>query len=235
MASSFQELSLPEQILLLALRDEKGTIAFTANLFAYALGGAILTELALSERIRISEDRTKLVGLLNATPLGDPVVDDCLQAIATSKRRRSAGTWVSRFAHVRKLKHRIAEGLCRKGVLRNAEDQILLVFKRKVYPTIDPEPERALVERLREAIFGDGASIDPRVAAATALAHAAQMLPVAFPRKELRRRKARLDAIVRGDRIGGATRDAVREAQAAVTAAVMASVIAASSASSAGH
>ena len=233
MARTAQDLSLPEQILLLALRDEKGTIDFHAGIYTVALGGAILAELLIAERIRVGEDGKKLVEAVASRPCGDAILDECLTMISTAPRRRSATAWVSRFAGIRRLKHRIAGELCRKGILRNSEDQVLLIFTRKVYPTIDAEPERRLVERMSEAIFGDGTSLDPRVGLVVTLAQAAKLLPIHFPKKELSRRKARLQQISKGDLVGSAARSAVQAAQSAVMAAVMASVIAATASSAA--
>jgi hypothetical protein len=220
-----EDLSLHEQVLLLALRDEKGTLESRAGMYAYALGGAILAELLLAESIRIGEEKKQPVEAVASKTLTDPILEECRAAIAGAKRRKSAQAWVSRFAGIRRLKHKVAEELCRKGVLRGTEDQILLLFTRKIYPTTDPGPERHLVERMREAIFGDGEKLDPRVVLLVALAHAAQMLPIHFPKKDLKRRKERLARIVGGELIGGATRAAVQAAQSAVRAAVLTAVV----------
>ena len=46
------ELFLHEKIMLLALQDEKGTLE-SGTMYTYGLGGAILAELLLGERIRV--------------------------------------------------------------------------------------------------------------------------------------------------------------------------------------
>jgi hypothetical protein len=223
MPRTVEDLSLPEQILLLALRDEKGTVEHRAHMYSYALGGAILAELTLAGRIRIGEEKKHVVDAAAPQALGDPLLEECRAAIAGAARRKSAKAWVSRFAGIRRLKHRVAESLCGKGILRNEDDQVLLIFTRKIYPVTDPEPERLLVERMREAIFGEAERLDPRTALVVALAHAADLLPIHFPKKELKRRKERLARIVEGDPIGGATQAVVQAVKAAVIAAVAAS------------
>jgi hypothetical protein len=220
------DLYLHEQIMLLALRDDKGTIESRAGMYSYALAGAILSELLLAERIRVTEDKKKLVDLVSHQPMNEPVMDECLGLIATAKRRRKAADWVARFTRVRNLRHRVAEGLCRRGILRDSEDKVLLIFTRRIYPEIDPAPERRLVERLREAIFSDAADVEPRTAIVLSLAHGTGMLGVHFDRKELKTRKRRIEQIANGDLIGGATREAVQAAQAAAQAA-QAAIIAA--------
>ena len=46
-------LPLYEELMLLALRDEKGTLESKAGMYGYALGGAILSELLLSGRVTV--------------------------------------------------------------------------------------------------------------------------------------------------------------------------------------
>ena len=48
------ELHLYEEIMLLALRDEEGTVA-SGTMYNYAVGGALLAELLLEQRLRIEE------------------------------------------------------------------------------------------------------------------------------------------------------------------------------------
>ena len=220
------ELGLHEEILLLALRDDKGTIDSRAGMVRLALGGAMLAELLLAKRISIGTTKRKLVDVLDRGSLGDPVLDDALEILASAKRRRPAAAWVGKLAGMKRLRHRIAERLCRRGILRDSEDKVLLFFTRKLYPTIDPAPERRLVERLREAVFTDTETLDPRTAIVVALAHGTGGLDVHFPKKERRARKRRLERITEGDLVGGATREAVQAARAAVIAATTAATVA---------
>ncbi|MDX1389540.1 MAG: GPP34 family phosphoprotein, partial [Acidobacteriota bacterium] len=152
------DLHLHEQLLLLALRDDKGTLESKATMYQYALGGAILAEMALHGKIRIGSDKKKLVGLDDRRPFDEPVLDECLEMVAAAKKRRRASEWVSKFGRLKRLRHRVAEGLCRRGILKDAEDSVLLIFTRKVYPTIDPAPEARLLDDLRDAIFNDTAT-----------------------------------------------------------------------------
>ncbi len=229
MTSTVEDLSLPEQIVLLALRDDKGTPAFRASMHRYAIGGAILAELALGGHVRIdAENRNRVEPVASAT-LPDPVLEECRASIAGASRRRTATAWVTRFARTRRLRHRVAEGLCRKGILKDTEEQFLLVFSRKVYPTSDPEPERVLLQRMGEAILGDGDGLDVRTALVVSLAHAAKMLGIHFRWRELWRRRARLKRIASGETTAATDRAAVAPIHAAVASAVMKAVARAAS------
>ncbi len=209
-------LFLHEEVMLLALRDEEGTIA-SGTMYQYAIGAAILAELLLNQRIALDETRKKkLVNLISSTPLGEPLIDQCLEKIGNAKRRASLQTWVSRFAGVKNLKHRVAQGLCERGILRASEDTILLLFTRKIYPEINPEPERRLIERLRQAIFTDSRDVDPRTVVLVSLANSTGLLKVVFDKKELKGRKARIEEIINGEITGKAAKEAIQAMQAAV-------------------
>ncbi len=216
-----ENLHVYEEITLLALREEAGTVIGSST-YLYAVAGALTAELLLSGRLRIEESAKGLVEVAGDATAGDPLLDECLGRIQAARRRARLRDWVSRFAGLRNLKGRAAVSLCRRGILRVEEKEVLLVFRQKIYPEIDPRPEREIVARLRQAIFTD----TPRVAASTvalvALAEAADLLRVHFERGELRGRKARIKALVSGDAVGKATKEAIQAMQAAVIAATVA-------------
>ena len=209
-------LFLHEEIMLLALRDEEGTIA-SGTMYQYAIGAAILAELLLNKRIAVEESRRKkLVNLISSQPLGEPLIDQCLEKISNAKRRASLQTWVLRFSGVKNLKHRVARQLCERGILRADEDKILLLFTRKTYPEVNPEPERKLIERLRQAIFTDSRDVDPRTVVLVSLANSTGLLKVVFDKKKLKGRKARIKEIIDGEITGKAAKEAIQAMQAAV-------------------
>jgi hypothetical protein len=162
-----------------------------------------------------------MVTLVDSTPIGAPVVDECLEKVRTSKRRATAQAWVSKFSGLKNLKHRVAEGLCDRGILNEEDAKVLLLFTRKTYPELDPEPERELVERLRQAIFTDTDDVETRTVVLASLANSAGVLKVAFDKKELKGRKERIERIVNGEVTGKATQEAIQAMQAAVMMATI--------------
>lgn len=214
-------LFLHEEILLLALRDEEGTIA-SGTMYQYAIGAALLAELLLSKRIEVEQSgKRKLVNLISQSPLGEPLIDECLEKVGNAKRRAVLQTWVSRFASVKNLKHRVARQLCRRGILRADEDKVLLIFTRKIYPEVNPGPERELIERLRHAIFTDTRDIDPHTVVLLSLADSTGLLKIVFDKKKLKGRKTRIKQIVDGEITGKAATEAIQAMQAAVMVAVI--------------
>ena len=131
------------------------------------------------------------------------------------------------------LKRRVAVGLCRKGILREREDRILVLFRRTAYPTLDGSPERRIVDRLQDAVAGDSMELEARTAVLVALANGTGILKHVLGKDLVKQRKDRIKEIGEGDIVGEATKAAVQAAQAAViaasTAATSAAVVAGAS------
>ncbi len=212
-------LHLHEEIMLLALRDKEGTV-FSGTMYNFAIGGAVLAELLMEKRIDVETVKEKkLARVLITDPVGDPLMDECLSRIAGAKKRAQLRDWVSKFAQTKHLKHRVAGELARRRILRIDEDKVLWIFSRKISPEVDPNPEREVIERLREAIFGEGGEIDPRTFVLLSLAASADLLRLVFDKKQLKSRKTRTQQVVNGELTGKATREAIEAMQAAVMVA----------------
>ena len=212
-------LFLYEEIMLLALKDEEGTIA-SGTMYNYAVGGAIIAELLLNQSIAVDQSKKKkLVSVINSELLNDSLIDEWLMKMSSAKRRKTLQDWVSRVANTKDLKHRIALQLCQRGILKMDEKTILLLFTQRIYPEINPEPEREIINRLHNTIFTDTDDIDARTIVLLSLAKSANILPVIFGKKEIKQRKKRIEQIVNGEIAGKATKEAIDAMQAAVMVA----------------
>jgi hypothetical protein len=207
-------LFLHEELLLLALRDEDGTIS--AATYPYALAGAILAELLLHQRIEVEPSTKKLVHLTSNSAVGDAVIDECLEKIAAADRLESLTDWVERFTAIKRLKERVAEGLCRRGILREEKGTFLFIFPRTTYPEVNHGPEGDVMKRLHEAIFTETEEVDTRTAVLLSLASGTDMLPTIFDSKELNTRQERIDWVTHDEEIGQAAKEAIEAMHAAL-------------------
>jgi hypothetical protein len=208
-------LFLYEHVMLLALERKKGTPHFGLQ-YQFAISAALLAELLLERRITLEgDDGKQLVTVEDRRPLGDPLLDECLERVATAKRPVTPKTWITKFAGIRGLKTRVADGLVKLAILRAVDTKVLLVFPRTVYPERDAGPRREVVKRLKQAIFSYSAEVDSRIVVLVAIAHATGVLAHVFDKKRLKERKRRLERLTAESREGQATKeltDAVRTA-----------------------
>lgn len=214
------ELFLHEQLMLLSLKEKEGTLLGGTH-YHFAIGGAVMAELLMAGRIDLKagkkQDRVQVV---DARPSGDPVIDETIEKIAAGKRPRSMQDWVTLVANSKQLKHKVARQLCRRGILRTDEDKILWIFTRKIYPELDPGPERELMDRLESVLF-EGAEPDPRTAVLIALANHSRVLRAVFDKGRLKQHEERIRQISEGSSAAQATKGAIAAMEAAVAAAMI--------------
>ncbi|WP_037066294.1 GOLPH3/VPS74 family protein [Pseudonocardia acaciae] len=214
---------IAEQLLLLAYRPD-GTAHGKGTELDMALGGALLTELALDGYLEVEEKEIAAAGG-GSTP-GNPVLAGALEEIAVKPRRPKA--CVSRLS--KGARRRLLAGLVESGVLTEESRRVLGVFPGKRFPVADPGPREQALGRLRAAVV-DGAEPDQRTAALAGLIQAAGLGRRVFPDDDQRAVKARLKELAEGDWAAEAVRKAIRAAHAATVAAISAANAAAASSS----
>lgn len=218
-ADDDKQLFIYEEIMFLFLGGRSGTVAM--DFAPHIISGAIMAELLLEERIVVEGPSKVRVNIQDETPVGDAILDDCLRKIVRTKQQDSMQTWVTRLAENSNLRHRVARRLCDRGILRADEETILFLFTRKFYPEVNPEPERKITDRLRQAIFSDDPHVEPRTTVLISLAYGTNLLNRIVGHKDYKNRKGRIEQIVKGELTGQATRQAIATYQATVAVATM--------------
>ncbi|MHA6780255.1 GOLPH3/VPS74 family protein [Pseudonocardia saturnea] len=145
------ELTLAEELLLLALGDESGSTGFTS--IHPGLAGALLVDLGRAGAVRVEDG--KLVPTGAAAP-AHPVLARALDVLVADEKRRTATSWVQRLPRALKpVVGTVAAPLVTAGVLTEDRRKFLGLFPDTRFREADPEPERALRARLR-AVLVDG-------------------------------------------------------------------------------
>ena len=170
--------SLPEELLLLALHDEKGSvIPSAARVLNGALIGGVLMELGLRGRLREQNDG---VLLADPTQTGDAILDEASTWIAGADRPRVASYWVGRLAgRMPRLKDRLLEQLVARGVLERRERRILWIFPSRSFPLADAAAEQQARDRVRAVVL-HGQVPDQRTAALIGLVRACNLTDEIF-------------------------------------------------------
>jgi len=230
MPPSRKNLTLYEELLLIALDDEKGTTGLE-SMHKNAMGGAILAELILAGAIAVGKEKKSPVTALAGTTVADPLLAECLELVRNEKKPKRASHWVLKFAGTKDLTRRVARQLVAKGILKEEQDKVLGLFPRTIFPERDGGSEHEMIERLRHAVFTSSTQVDERTVVLAVLANATSLLNKVFDKKKLKDRKRRLENLAAGKVAGTATKEAIE----AMRAAVMVAVIGASVAVSASH
>ncbi len=213
-----QELLLHEEVLLVALHDDKGTAPQPNTDLAVA--ASVLHELLRAGRLAIVPDKKKsLVEVADATPTGEEVLDEALGWIGEGKTRRLEW-WVERLGAKPALRHMTARGLVDRGVLEVTEGGLFGLGSDR-YPERDGAPEAGIGARVGQAVLTDG-YVDDRTRTLVVVLDAADLLTRTVERKALRGRKARLAELREGDQIGGALSEVLEAMHVAIVAATSA-------------
>jgi golgi phosphoprotein 3 len=215
---------LPEQLLLLALDDDKGTDQ------AYygsdpGLGAGLLLELARDDLVRVEGKH------LHAAPglPSHPLAREALEVIRSDPKPRKAEDWVRRLPkELKPLRERVAGGLVEQGVLDEQRSKVLGLFGRTRWPEADPAPERELRARLREVLV-TGREPTEEEALLIGLLEPLRLVGRVVEKDERKTAGRRAKEVAEQGIAGTAVRDAVAAVQAAVMTAAIVPAITASS------
>ena len=227
-------LSLSEQMLLLGLKDERGTPESGSGMANLAFGGSVLGELLLLEAVRLVDAEGFLQAGQRVEATGATVPSEPLRlalAEINGAKPKSPAHWCGSLGRNKDVREAVALNLCRRGVLRESEDMLLGLFRRKAFPTVDPAPEQTLLADI-EATLDGADQVEPLLALAITVAHQGGLLRLHFGYKALRRWKQRIKDVETQAAASDAA-DAVASAVAAVQTAVIAATAAAAASAAA--
>ena len=211
-------LTFAEELLLLALDDEKGVLVQMPIMsFEYGLVGAILMELALMNKI---DTYLKNLILIEESETGDEIFDRVINFIKEYPDSKDAKYWVNEIcSRIDNLKDLLLDRLIEKGILKMVEKKILWVFSKRRYPVVDNKEEKEVKTRIRDTILSDQIP-DPRDIVLISLVKTCGLTDEIFSSEEIEKANSRIAQIAKMDLIGQAVSKVVNEIQKMVTSAV---------------
>ncbi len=216
-------LRFAEEVMLLLMDDEEERFLRVPDWsLRYALGGAVLMDLALVDRIDTDLDKLMLV---DATPLGDDLLDPLLAEIVAGTGKETephdARYWVERAAaRAGEIRSAAVDRLVARGILERREDRFLWVFRSRRYPVADEgTAEREVKLRIMELLFSEAIPM-PRDVVIICLADACGILSHILSRRELNHVAPRIRHLRQLDLIGRAVTDAVWEIETSLAQAI---------------
>ena len=202
-------LRFAEEMMLLVLHDDNGKFARVPDWsMNYALAGGVLMDLALENRI---DTDLKELHLLDATPIGDNLLDPLLEDIAQDDEGHDARYWVERAAgRADEVRERALQRLVDGGILEQRDDRFLWVFKSRRYPTVDGTAEREVKLRIMGVLFSDEIP-DPRDVVVICLADACGLFREILSKRQAEEATDRIAQVRKLDLIGQAMAQAIRD------------------------
>lgn len=199
-------LTLGEQVVLLALEGDSGTLREPMRA-QFAVAAAPLLELTLSGHVVVRD------GKLVAAPLAPPA-EPVAAAMAEQVQSRPDASPQAWLLAVREQAVSAAyAGLQGKGLVREEGRRVLGVFGSHRYPVEDPAVPEALRRELAAVVL-EGQKPGKQTAALIALLHHAGLHAVALPDADTTAVQARMADIAEGqgpaDKLGEAVRSALR-------------------------
>ena len=210
------KLSLAEELLLLSLNDEKGSVMFTAATgLAFGLAGAVLMELAARESIKVEG---KNLVVTNPRDTGDAILDECLGVLRGAAKTQTVQSWVSQLGDRKSIQQGYLDRLVEKHILRREGHRILWVFPSTRFPASNPLEELEVRKRLRAIALTENAPDLPTLHLVS-LVQACELLGEVFPdRDERKKAKNRFTALAKEEVYGKAVADQVAAVLACVAA-----------------
>ena len=209
-------LRFAEELLLLLIDKTHGDLAAVPeSSLRYALAGAVLMDLALEGRIDTDLEHLFVV---NATPVGDSLLDAPLAEISETADTHDAGHWVKHLARptvADMLRDGAIDRLVDKKILKRHRGNLLSLARRVVharrYPVVDGRAEREVELRIMGVLFNDEIP-SPRDVMLICLVDACGLFERLLSRAEREEVAERLDLIRRLDLIGRTVFKAIRDA-----------------------
>lgn len=207
-------LTLYEELFILSIHEEKGTIMRTAErTLGYGLSGAIIAELALRGKVRAEENHR--LEVIDSSETGDKILDKALGNIVESDPHK-VSYWVRAFLKKPgKFLNKVSEGLVSKGTLINEDSNWHWVL-----PYSEEEPNASvkylLKRRLRELVLTCG---DPDLhdMALLSLAKSSNLLFLIFTRDERKTAERLIHETLIGKALAHPAAQTIEEIEAAVT------------------
>ena len=208
-------LRFAEEIILILLDDEDGKFVRVPRWsLNYALAGGVLMDLAMENRIDTDIENLMLI---DATPVGDSLLDPVLAEIAARGTEGHPLSWLEQIAERgwSDIREEVLNRLVAQGILERQDDRFMWMFRSRRYPMIDGEAEREVKLRIMEVLFSDVIP-DPRDIMIICLVDACGIFKELLSRRELGQVAPRIELVRKLDLIGQAMSQAIRDIELTV-------------------
>ena len=216
-------LTLPEELMLLALRDDKGSVIFSASTaLPYGLAGAVLLELFFRRKIT---HKNKKIQVVDQSQIDDPLLNETLNLMKNSSKDCDPKYWIQKINNkVKKLKQKVIDNLVEQQILNREGHKILWFFNIDRYPTLDVVPEMEIRTTIRNIVLNDHEATEREIALLS-LMKACSLINEVFQRSERKLAKKKIKELLENQKMSKDVSSAVNAITQEITAAIVSVVV----------
>ena len=216
-------ITLSEQLLLLALNDEKGSVVLSASTaLPYGLAGALLLELFLLNKLQFKQNKIKLT---NTEKTDNALLNEVLTLLSKSAKSLDTKSCIETiYKKIRKLPDRLGEQLVNKKILVKEEKSFLWIINYNHYPMKDDKPEQGIRRRIKNIVLKRETTTEEDIALLS-LIKACDLINEVFDKPDRKKAKQRIKDITENHQVGEAISKTMEEITAAIMMIIIASTV----------
>lgn len=219
-------MTIASDLVLLTLDPATGRSLLGSTATGPVLGGAVLVDLVLAERVAVDGDpKWAKAALVSGTSVGSVPHDRALARISPGSHPRVRNL-VPRLG--KKVREDVLDALVAEQAVAARQEKVLGLFPVTRYDVRDTARRDRVLDRVR-AVLAGGAPDETTTGPLVALLQAGDVVKKLVPKDERRAAVRRAKEVVQGDWAGTAVRQAVVAATTAATTAISASAMVAAS------
>ena len=224
------ELNTVEKFLLMARHPEKARSLISDLHIHHGILGLLFLELSMKEAFTL--DKKQYLALHDAAYADDPLVNEVINRIRKSRRKRKLRDWIIRLSSKASgYKWVYLQRMEEKGLVYIEKKKFLWLIPYRRVHLKAPQMRKDLLYVLKQSVMGE-TELTKEMVVLLGMVEACKMHKVFTRDKaELKEFKVRLKTIIKESPIAEAVEKSIQQVQAAVMAAVAASTAAAAASS----
>lgn len=217
------ELTLSEELMLLALNDDDGDVIFSASIaIPFGLAGALLLEMIFRKNIELEDDKIKIGENHN---FEKEIYADIAQMIKEEPDTKDLKFWIWKIQNkVADIKDSIVQRLIEKGILTKKEGKMFWLIKYEKYPQMNPIPEIETRLAIRKVVL-EGHDPDAKTLALISLVHSCNLVDELFTKDERKQARTIIKRIIENEEVGKSVSKVFADTSIAISGAVSAAAV----------
>ena len=216
-------LTLTEELLLLAIHDEKGTIIFASTgSIPYGLGATLILDLAEKKMLTLNENKV----ILNEKPKVG--LQFLLNAFDLLSKKSNEMTFkeaiISLSSNYNQLKEEILNNLVLNGILQRQSQKLMFLIKFSKYPTLDPAEELKTRDQIHKSVL---MNVQPneRLRTLICLVEVCNLMDEVFPKNQKELAKKNIKLMMQEEAYSKVVKEIIMEVNSMITNTVVVTAI----------